>query len=109
MRKFFFALVATLLTATQLLAVPATPYPVKVTQPDGRELTVRLNGDEFYHFYTTEDGYTIVKNEMGFFTYAQRAEGKLEPTAMVAVSYTHLDVYKRQRLQGPRHSFCPDP
>ena len=53
MRKFFFALVATLLTATQLLAVPATPYPVKVTQPDGRELTVRLNGDEFYHFYTT--------------------------------------------------------
>ena len=84
MRKFFFALVATLLTATQLLAVPATPYPVKVTQPDGRELTVRLNGDEFYHFYTTEDGYTIVKNEMGFFTYAQRAEGKLEPTAMVA-------------------------
>lgn len=47
MRKFFFALVATLLTATQLLAVPATPYPVKVTQPDGRELTVRLNGDEF--------------------------------------------------------------
>lgn len=84
MRKFFFALVATLLSATQLLAVPATPYPVKVTQPDGRELTVRLNGDEFYHFYTTEDGYTIVKNEMGFFTYAQRAEGKLEPTAMVA-------------------------
>ena len=84
MRKFFFALVATLLTATQLLAVPATPYPVKVTQPDGRELTVRLNGDEFYHFYTTEDGYTIVKNEMGFFTYAQRVEGKLEPTAMVA-------------------------
>lgn len=84
MRKYFLALVAALATAGQLLAVPATPYPVKVTQPDGSELTVRLNGDEFYHFYTTEDGYTIVKNELGFFTYAQRAEGKLAPTAMVA-------------------------
>ncbi len=84
MRKYFLALVVSLMAVGQLLAVPATPYPVKLTQPDGRELTVRLNGDEFYHFYTTEDGYTIVKNDMGFFTYAQRADGKLEPTAMVA-------------------------
>ncbi len=84
MRKYFLALVASLMAIGQLMAVPATPYPVKVTQPDGRELTVRLNGDEYYHFYTTEDGYTIVKNETGFFTYAQRAGEKLVPTAMVA-------------------------
>ncbi|MDO4510801.1 MAG: M6 family metalloprotease domain-containing protein [Bacteroidales bacterium] len=84
MRKYFFALFAALMTIGQTMAVPASPHPVKVTQPDGTELTVRLNGDEFYSFYTTTDGYTIVKNGMGFFTYAQRVDGRIEPSAMVA-------------------------
>ena len=69
---------------SEMRAVPASPYPVTKTQPDGTTLTVRINGDEFYHFYTTSDGYTIVKNEMNYYTYAQRVDGKLQPSAMVA-------------------------
>ncbi len=54
-----------------LWAVPADPTPIHVTQPDGTTLTVRLHGDEFFHFTSTEDGYTIVKNAAGFYTYAR--------------------------------------
>ena len=71
-------------SVSQMLAVPAAPYPVQKTQPDGSTLTVHINGDEFYHFYTTTDGYTVVKNDLGCFTYAQRVEGRLVPTAIVA-------------------------
>ena len=60
-------------------AIPADPTPVKVTQPDGTTLTVTLHGDEFFHFTTTHDGYTVVKNEEGFYTYA-----KLEGDQLVA-------------------------
>ena len=59
-----------------MLAVPATPYPVKVTQPDGSELTVRLNGDEFYHFYTTDDGYTVFDVYLVSENYIYQAELK---------------------------------
>ena len=47
-------------------AIPADPRPVQVTQPDGTTLTITLHGDEFFHFTTTSDGYTIVKNAAGF-------------------------------------------
>lgn len=56
-------------------AVPANPTPATVTQPDGSTLTIMLQGDEFYHFNTTLDGYTVVKNSEGVFTYAQRQKG----------------------------------
>jgi M6 family metalloprotease-like protein len=55
-------------------AVPADPTPSKVTQPDGTTLTVVLHGDEFLNYLTTSDGYTVVKNEAGYYTYA-RIEG----------------------------------
>ncbi len=55
-------------------AIPADPTPIKVAQPDGSMLTVKLHGDEFFHFTTTSDGYTVVKNTAGYYTYA-RLEG----------------------------------
>ena len=84
MRKLIFLLALAMCSVSQMLAVPAAPYPVQKTQPDGSTLTVHINGDEFYHFYTTTDGYTVVKNDLGCFTYAQRVEGRLVPTAIVA-------------------------
>ena len=58
-------------------AVPACPDPKAITQPDGSTVTVILHGDEYYHFSTTTDGYTVMKNDKGFYTYAQlNAEGE---------------------------------
>ena len=65
-------------------AVPADPTPVQVTQPDGTKLTVALHGDEFFHFTTTLDGYTVVKNAAGFYTYARLEGDRLVASDRVA-------------------------
>ena len=52
-------------------ATPADPTPAQVRQPDGSTLTVVLHGDEFFNYLTTSDGYTVVKNEKGFYCYAR--------------------------------------
>jgi len=44
------------LTINSLLAVPAYRGWRTVTQPDGSTITVRQMGDEFYHFWETQDG-----------------------------------------------------
>lgn len=47
-------------------AIPADPTPFKLQQPDGKEFHAKLHGDEFLHFITTTDGYTIIKSPDGF-------------------------------------------
>ncbi len=51
-------------------AVKAYPFPVSITQPDGTQLTILLQGDEWHHFKTSEDGYLLKENTKGFLTYA---------------------------------------
>ena len=67
-RIFCFLMVGVLCLMAK--AIPADPTPIQVTQPDGTTVTVALHGDEFFHFTTTLDGYTVVKNAQGFYTYA---------------------------------------
>ena len=66
------ALVAFLCQAAlvPVFAVKAAPFPIKITQPDGSQLTIRLHGSEFNHYQTTEDGYVLKANNQGFLTYA---------------------------------------
>lgn len=72
--------------ATMLVAkaIPACPTPVAVSQPDGQTLTIVLHGDEFYHFTTTTDGYTVLKNQAGYYVYAQKATGGIVTSDMIA-------------------------
>ena len=65
-------------------AIPADPMPVQVTQPDGTTLTVALHGDEFFHFTTTADGYTVLKNAAGYYTYARLDGDRLVPGDRIA-------------------------
>ncbi len=71
-------------------AVPAIPTPQQVTQPNGEQLTVRIMGDEFYGYLTTLDGYTIVKNDQGYYTY-----GTLKGDDVVASKIVARDAEKR--------------
>jgi len=41
-----------------------------VVQPNGDTITIRLFGDERQHYFTSTDGYVIVKNAEGYFCYA---------------------------------------
>lgn len=68
------------------LAGPANPYPFEAIQPDSTTVTIRLFGDETYHYAETIDGYTVIRDSSGTaWVYAFRdAEGKLSSTAILA-------------------------
>ena len=81
----------TLLTLSLLLAIasvwarPALKLPVPYLQPDGTTVTIRLQGDEYHHYITTTDGYTLVRTPQGCYVYARLdAAGRLAPTSLVA-------------------------
>ena len=59
---FFFVYLA----ISELWAVPAHPKPVRVKQPDGSFVTLRLIGDEYHHFHMTTDGYTVLGTDSGY-------------------------------------------
>ena len=84
MKKLTMILMTMLLGTASLWAVPAHPGKTKVQQPDGSYVTIRLHGDEWLHFNTTDDGYSIVKDSRGYYVYAEKKGGKLQPTALVA-------------------------
>ena len=70
-------------------------------QPDGTTFSVRLHGDEYLCFTTTEDGYTVTRRADGFYCYARlNADGQLEPTDMIARDAEQRTDAERQWLQG---------
>ena len=78
-------LISLSLYAFQTWAVPAYPYPVKITQPDGSTLNLLLKGDEHHHYATTEDGIAVIRNSKGVYNYARiDAQGKLTDLKMQA-------------------------
>ena len=83
MKKILF-LLAGALVALSAYAIPAVPRPIEVSQPDGTKLTIRIVGDEFFNYHTTADGYTIVRNEAGYFVYAMSQNDDLVPSKMIA-------------------------
>lgn len=82
-KKVLFTLVAALLTLSAY-AIPAAPRAHKYVQPDGTTVTVKLHGDEFYHYATTFDGYTIAMNSRKYYVYAEKVNQSLELTSVVA-------------------------
>ncbi len=84
-QKFLPTLTAALLCTGATFAIPANKRPVTVTQPDGSQLTLQLVGDEWNHFYRTTDGYTLAKDNRGYYTYARLdATRQLVPTQQIA-------------------------
>lgn len=65
-------------------AVLAKPGIRTLTQPDGSTITATLKGDEHYSFAETPDGYSIVRDKTGWWTYARRIDGLLAPSTFVA-------------------------
>jgi len=77
----------------RLSAVPAYPYPVIFTQPNGEQVTLIMQGDEFVRFAQTLDGYTLLYNTDGYFCYAQKNEqGEIEPSGFYAEEISNRDI-----------------
>ncbi|MDR1545046.1 MAG: hypothetical protein LBS50_11725 [Prevotellaceae bacterium] len=88
MKNLFAILMLTICISVSLSAqkqqparVPATPYPIEFTHPNGEKLTIRLFGDEWHHYNTTLDGFVIVQDKAGYYCYAKKEKnGKISAT-----------------------------
>ena len=58
-------------------AIRAYPFPIEFKQPNGETITIRIHGDEHFHYVATESGYIIAPDEEGYFTYATIADGQI--------------------------------
>ena len=70
--KRILATLALLLGALHILsAIPAYPGKIRVTQPDGSVITIRLHGDEWFHYATDEKGQVVARGKDKFFRPAE--------------------------------------
>lgn len=60
-----------LVSVMNAFAVPAKPGLLKMQQPDGSVIEVRLIGDEHAHFYLSEDGYALFNDGNDNFFYGK--------------------------------------
>lgn len=66
--KKLLATLALLLGALHILsAIPAYPGKIRVTQPDGSMITIRIHGDEWFHYITDETGQVVAQDADGFY------------------------------------------
>ena len=91
MKKVFITLcTSAFLGVSSLFALPARSIPETVTQPDGTVVTVRVVGDEFYHYQMTADGIPVVRDADGFYRYAELAPDGTVVAGQVIARDAHL-------------------
>lgn len=79
MKKLLCTIILTTIAAFSLKAVPACPWPVKYRQPDGSIISIRLHGDEHWHYATTLDGNVVSRSGDGFMRPARKPSLKRNP------------------------------
>lgn len=106
MKKILLIAVLAALTLA-VKAVPAHPKPVRGQQPDGSFITICLHGDEWRHFNTTEDGYSVVKDKRGYYVYAELTDGRLQPTSRVAHDIAQRSATEKAMLANTKKMQAP--
>lgn len=107
MKRLTLLFVVMMFALCNMMAVPAHPKAVTVQQPDGSTVTIRLVGDEWLHFNTTSDGYSIVKDSRGYYVYAESKDGQLQPTAQVAHDMAERSASEQDFLAGVKKYQAP--
>jgi len=93
MKKNTIFLILFIVFCNTLFAIPAIPYPVTFTQPNGDTLTVMMKGDERIHWHESLDGYTLLYNQDKYLTYAQLDDdGNLQPSHLIAQNIAQRDI-----------------
>lgn len=75
--KHFIAFIASVVFCTttftskaQRSNCAALPTVNIITQPNGSKISLRAHGNEAIHYLETEDGYTVLQNQQGYYEYA---------------------------------------
>ena len=89
-----FVLGMVILFKDRIFAISASPDPIEITQPDGTKIKIKIKGDEFYHWFEDNDGYTIlkdtetkswvyaIKNNNSYLEKSDKIVGKIQPSSL---------------------------
>lgn len=94
MKKLLLYLLLNILVSLSLSGARAYPHPRIIKQPDGTTLTVVGHGDEYQHYFTTTDGYSIVKGQDGIYHYAVAVDGRLNATPVKATDVNQRSAFE---------------
>ena len=86
-----------LLLSPIVYAAPVNDQPFNVTQPDGSVIQARLRGDERMAWTETLDGYTIMQDSSGWWTYASMVGETIKPSSFVVKKHV------ASALSTPKH------
>mgnify|MGYP002619577085 CR=1 FL=1 len=98
-KKILVAAMGMFCAAQTAFAVPAYPGLIKFVQADGTEISIRLHGDEYGHYTTTEDGFPLVYNDATKnYEYATLENGKIVSCGIVASDVTSRNANTKKLL-----------
>lgn len=101
MRKFGLLVLFQLIFIGVGISSPAYPDLIKFIQPDGKEIIIKLYGDEHIKWAETVDGYTLLFNSSGYYEYAAIDEkGDLIPSGIVANDISERNENELSFLRG---------
>ncbi len=109
-------LLLSVLNAPTIFSVQSEPIIRFFRQPDGTEFKGRILGDEFVVFYETADGYSIEKNNHGYWCYAQigidgklaaseHIVGEVNPALVIGQKHLRHTSEFMANIQDKRHEF----
>lgn len=84
MKNILLSLSFFVLFTIEINAVPARFAPIQIKQKDGTELCAYLRGDEFFHYYISEDGVPLVQGDDLSYYYAVGADSILVNSGILA-------------------------
>ena len=74
------------LYASTVYGVPAKPGIIKKSLPDGKVVSLSLQGDESHHQYFSVDGYPVFESNDGYFYYGEMTDDNFVKTSSIRVS-----------------------
>lgn len=79
-------------------AVKADSHLVEIRQPDGTFISVVLHGDEYSHYYTTDDGVLLVQSHGAYYIASTKVKGQLSATPILAHNRSQRSENERRAI-----------
>lgn len=99
MKKILLSIAFAFMGIASGFAAKAFPGLTTITQSDGSQLSIRLNGDEHAHWYTTSDGVLLVQVGTSYYIAQVEEDGSLKATPQLAHNAAERGTIEKQAIE----------
>ena len=108
-KSFFIAMTMCFAAFGGIIAAPAMPSLLEITQPNGAKFRAYLRGDEYFSWWESEKGTLLFRNlESGYFEYAKISmiedKEKLVTTGVIFVAGEETTVSRARLSKMTKHN-----